>query len=167
MTGHVDVILVTASIALGDTPRSASWSRGTLALGFARRSPLLVAHGDADGGDAHAEAAASAMLAPTLAFPAGERAAWRIGLCEPPPEHIERVPLPPYGPHPIARNAAMVAWLRAVRDAGASVLVVALFAPWCARYRAARGGTLWTLKAAIEAKLPTAEKVCPMEYGER
>lgn len=164
MTDHVDVVLVTGSIALRDTPRSSSWALGTLALGLARRSPLLVAHGDAEGADHAAEQAASGLLVPTLAFPAGGVATWRIGLCEPPPEHIERVPLPVYGPHPIARNAAMVAWLRAVRDAGASVLVVALFALWCARYRAGRGGSLWTLKAATEAGLETVERVCPQEY---
>lgn len=133
MSDHVDIILVTGSIALRDTPRSSAWALGTLALGFARRSPLLVVHGDAEGADRAADRAASAAFVPTLAFPAGGRAEWRVGLCDPPPEAVERVPLPTYEAHPLRRNDAMVAWCAGAKGAGASVLVVGLYAPWCAR----------------------------------
>ncbi len=170
-----DIVVVTGSIALRDTPRSCAWAFCTMLTGFVRAAPCLLVHGDAEGGDHAAERAASEATIPSLVFPSGNgrmMARWRIGLFDPPPERVCGDPhpdiaseLPEYDGHPLRRNDAMIAWAKGRRDAGARVLVVALAAPWCARYAARRGGTRYTAGKAVDARLPVKWFVCPEEYS--
>lgn len=167
--GHVDVLVVTGSIALKDTPRSCAWALGTMLLGIAARSPFAVVHGGADGGDHAAERAAMESIVPTLTFPTMDKgrakAIWSIGLCDPPPDVVADVPLLDYDGHPLRRNDAMLTWAVAAKDAGVAVLVVALFAPWCHRYAAGRGGTRYTVDHAEGAGLAVVRKQCPAAYA--
>ena len=172
-----DIVVVTGSIALRDTPRSCAWAFCTMLTGFVRAAPYLLVHGDAEGGDHAAERAASEATIPSLVFPTGSgrmMARWRMGLFDPPPERVCGDPhpdiasvLPEYDGHPLRRNDAMVEWAKGRRDAGARVLTVALVAPWCKRYSASRGGTRYTAQMAEKAGLPVKWFLCPAEYDWR
>jgi hypothetical protein len=170
-----DIVVVTGSIALGDTPRAGAWAFSTMLAGFVTSAPYLLVHGDASGADHAAERAASEAAIPSLVFPSDKgraMARWRMGLFDPPPERVCGDPrpdiasvLPEYDGHPLRRNDAMIAWAKVRRDAGARVLVVALAAPWCERYAAGRGGTRYTAHMAEKAGLPVKWFVCPEEYA--
>lgn len=165
------ILHVSGSIALGDTPVAWGWSIARCLDALVAVRPHLVVHGDADGGDRAAEVAASQVGVPTLAWPkaygATRRAELRIGLGEPPPPVIlaDAGDLPAYDGHPLKRDQAMVAWCEVRHKAGVEVTSLGLFAPWCPRFKAGRGGTRYTMRLARTAGFRLRWHVCPLECG--
>lgn len=166
MTTRVEVLLVTGSRRLADTPAALRWARAAILRAVAdcleRTDVLRVVVGDAEGADSEAEDIARAL---NVAFPGVTYSVFRLdGTVLHGDRENERwtdLPRPekgtPEAPRwPLKRNAAMVARVaRRVR-----VTVLALKAPW-----SETDGTGHTARLAAEAKLPVARLTCPRALG--
>lgn len=158
-----NVLLVTGSRALADTPGARAWAHGV--LDEALISVDLLVAGGAAGPDTWARELAE-RVRPLVAWreyrldggvhtPRGLVARWDAAVL---PSDRDELASPTR--RPLRRNRAMVEAVARAAAAGHRVRVVAVRAPW-----ARTAGTAYTARLAREAGLRVVECVCPVQFG--